>query len=301
MRTVYGAALAATMILSTVACSSPGRVAAWEKDGMAGGAKTSTSAASNAAHDAALALFAQRDDQAKLEASIQAWEKLVETNPNHAEALTMLSRANYFLADGFLALQEGQTDREMKTYEKGADYGERALLVLEPAFGEAMRAEKKFEDAIKGISKKGMPAAYWYAVNLGRFASKQGLSARLYYKDKLRATMERILELDPKFFYGAADRYFGAFFAILPGIAGKDLDASARHFAASLETAPEYLGTKVVKAQFLAVEHDDEDMYRELLQEVLAGEETENGDIAPENRAAKRTAKKMLDEADDKF
>lgn len=301
MRFMYGAAIAAATILSTVACSSPGRVAAWEKDGMAGGGTATSTSASNAGHDAALALFAQRDDQSKLEEAIAAWEKVVAEDPRHAEALTMLSRANYFLADGFLALQDGQTEREMKTYEKGADYGERALIVLEPDFEKAMRAEQKFEDAIKNISKKGMPAAYWYAVNLGRFASKQGLSARLYYKDKLRATMERILELDPKFFYGAADRYFGAFFAILPGIAGKDLEASARHFAASLETSPEYLGTKVVKAQFLAIELDDEEMYRGLLQETLAADETDNGDIAPENRAAKRTAKKMLDEADDKF
>ncbi len=301
MRTLYGAAIAAATILTSVACSSPGRVAAWEKDGMAADGTTTSTSAGAQMHDEALALFAQRDDKAKLEQAIAKWEQVVEKNPRHAEALTMLSRANYFLADGYLALESGQTEVEMKTYEKGADYGERALIVLEPKFEQAMRAEQKFETAIGGISKKGIPAAYWYAVNLGRFASKQGLSARLYYKDKLAATMQRILDLDEQFFYGAAHRYFGAFYSILPGIAGKDLTKSAMHFSKSLEIAPEYLGTKVVKAQFLAVELDDEDMYRALLQEVLAGEDTDNGDIAPENRAAKRTAKKMLDNADEIF
>lgn len=294
------AGIATLVLLSSAACSSPGRVAAWEKDGAGAQTATSTSAA-NAQHDKALALFAERDDQAKLEEAIALWEKVVEEQPRHGEALTMLARANYFLADGFLAIQGTDEDREMKIYERGADYGERALLVFEPEFEKAMRAEEKFEDAIARIGEAGIAPAYWYAVNLGRFATKQGLTVRLFYKDKLKATMARILEVDPRFFYGAADRYFGAFYAVLPGIAGKDLDASARHFSKSLELAPEYLGTKVVKAQFLAVELDDEDMYRAILQEVLAGDETENADIAPENRAAKRTAKKMLDEAEDKF
>lgn len=312
-------ALAMTIAACTsfsVACSSPGRTAAWEKAAVSGGGTTTSTAVTNELSEKAKGLWAQRDDKAKLQEAIGVWEELVQKDPKNAEALTMLARANYFLADGFLALEGTAEEVEMKTYEKGADYGERALLVLEPEFEKAMRAETKFEDAMcadadaalagKGcgkstIGKAGIPAAYWYAVNLGRFASKQGLSARLYYKDKLKATMARIYELDQNFYYGAADRYFGAFFSILPSIAGKDLDASGRHFAKSIELAPEYIPTKVVKAQFLAIELDDEDMYRKLLQEVLAGDETENGDIAPEIRAAKRTAKKMLDEAEDKF
>lgn len=286
----------------SVACSSPKRVAAWEKAPVdAPAAGTSTVTAGSPARDEALEAWKKRDDRQELTRAIAALERVVEQNAGDAEALTMLARAHYFLADGFLALEAGQEKQELAVYQKGVDYGERALLLLEPGFEEKMRGGAKFEDAIKGISEKGMPAAYWYAVNLGRFATKQGLSARLYYKDKLKATMERILELDPKFFYGAADRYFGAFFAILPSIAGKDLNKSAQHFDRSLELAPEYLSTRVVKAQFLAVERDDEQLYRSLLNEVLQAQDTDNEDIAPENRAAKRTAEKMLRDAKDIF
>lgn len=294
--------LTAIALSGLAACASAGRTAAWEKEGSAAPTTAQAAAADTSELTAeAEALWAQRDDKAKLEMAIAKWEEALAAAPEDAEVLTRLARAHYFLADGFLALEEGVQETEFEVYKKGVDYGERALIALEPGFGADMRAGKSFEEAISKISEDGMRAAYWYSTNLGRFASKQGLGERLYYKDKLKTAMERILELDPKFYYGAADRYFGAFYSILPGIAGRDTDRSARHFESSLEIAPEYLGTRVVKAQFLSTAIDDEDMYREELEKVLAMPDTDNPDIAPENRAAKRTATKMLAEIDERF
>jgi hypothetical protein len=248
------------------------------------------------------ALWQKRDNRADLEKAIAVWEEIVKSDPNQAEAYVRLSRAYYFLADGHLALDPNtKEEEELAVYTKGVNAGEQALLRMEPDFEATMRAGGEFEDAIGKISVKGVPPAYWYCVNLGRFATKKGLSTRLYYKDKLKAAMEKIQSLDPKYFYGAADRYLGSFYSVLPSIAGKDLDKSKVHFDAALAAAPEYLTTRVVKAEFLAVELDDETMYRSLLDEVLKGQETDNPDIAPENRAAKRRAQKMLNNIGDVF
>lgn len=295
MRTISYLGLTLLGAFGLAACASAGRTAAWEKqDGAAVGTRTSSSAATGLMSEAE-GHWAKRDDKAELQQAIHAWEKVVAEDAKNAQALVWLSRAHYFLADGFLAVEGAPQAEEFEAYQKGVDYGERALLILDPGFEQQMRAEAKFEDAIKGIGGDALPAAYWYAVNLGRFASKQGLSQRLFYKDKLKATMERIMELDRGYFHGAADRYFGAFYAILPSIAGKDLDKSAEHFTRSLELAPGYLGTKVVQAQFLAVERDDEDLYRSLLDEVIKGDADAVPEVGPENRAAQRTAQKMLD------
>jgi hypothetical protein len=215
--------------------------------------------------------------------------------------MVKLARAHYFLVDAHLAVEDAAEDVQKATYQKGVDYGEKALLILDPEFAKSMRAGGDFQDAIKNIGKEAMPAAYWYCTNLGRFAVLSGLSARLFYKDRIAAAMGRIRELDQMFFYAAADRYFGAFYAALPSIAGKDLPKSGKHFEEALKLAPEYLPTRVVKAQFLAVELDDEAMYKQLLNDVLAGADTDNPDIAPENRGAKRVAQKMLGKAEEIF
>jgi hypothetical protein len=282
------------------ACGSAGREAAWEKE-QAQGTSTSTVTRSSRMAEAE-ELWAKRDNRADLEKAIAVWEEIVKAEPGNAEAYVWLSRANYFLADGHLALDPNtKEDDELAVYTKGVNYGEQALLRMEPDFEATMRAGGEFEDAIRKISVKGVPPAYWYCANLGRFATKKGLSTRLYYKDKLKAAMETIQKLDPKYFYGAADRYLGGYYSVLPSIAGKDLDKSKAHFEASLQQAPEYLTTKVLQAEFLAVELDDETMYRRLLDEVLKGDDSANADIAPENRAAKRRAQKMLSNIDEVF
>jgi len=198
---------------------------------------------------------------------------------------------------------DGSADKDARKalYQKGVDYGEKALLLVDPNFGKAMAAGGAFIGEIGKISKAGIPAAYWYCTNLGRFAVESGVTVKLFYKDRVAAAMKRIHELDSSFFYTAADRYFCAYYAALPGIAGKDLDRSAKHCKVALEGSPAYLSNHITKAQFLAAELDDEDMYKKLLEQVLSAADGEDPNMAPENRGAKRAAKKMLADIDEVF
>lgn len=287
--------------LST-ACASAGREAAWEKGDTIPATGTSTSGAA-ALIEAANAAWAQRDDKAQLLVAIEKWEAAAKADPKNAEPQVWLSRAYYFLVDGHLNNEEPADleQQRLELHQKAVDWGERALILLDPKFEETMRAGGEFEKAIALIEKPAVPAAYWYCTNLSRFANAKGLSARLFYKDRVKAAMTRIKEIDPAFFYAGPDRYFGAFYAALPSIAGKDLKKSEEAFKAAQGLAAEYLPTKVVQAEFLAKELDDREMYERVLNEVLAGGDTDNPDIGPENRAAKRAAQRMLKLADDIF
>lgn len=289
------------LVLTSFACASAGRQAAWEKQGGAQGTQTSTMAGAAALQQAEEA-WNGRDDRAKLEQAIEAWEKAIGERPNDAETMVKLARAYYFLVDGHVALEKGDVnDQKLTLHQKGVDWGEKALLIVDPKFGEKMRGGAEFEDAIKEINKEAIPAAYWYCTNLSRFALAKGLSARLFYKDRVAAAMSRIMELDRPFFHAAADRFFGAYYSALPGIAGKDTVKSAEHFEKAIGMAPHYLPNKLLKADFLAVELDDEEMYRKLLKEVLDGADGDDPDYAPENRAAKRHAQRLMETVGDRF
>lgn len=284
-----------------VACASAGREAAWEKAPAAPAAGTTTSSASPELARAEEAWRA-RDDKAKVLEAIAAWEAVAAKEPTNVAVMTKLSRAYYFLVDGHIGLEEGDvTEQKLDNHQKGADWGEKALLVVDPKFGEKMRAGIAFEKAIGEIEAPAIPAAYWYCANLGRFAIAKGLSARLFYKDRVAAAMRRIGDLDPKFFHAASDRYFGAFYSVLPSIAGRDLDKSKQHFDKAVAAAPEYLANKVVQADTLAIALDDQALYTKLLNEVIAAADGEDPDYAPENRAAKRQAKRFLTMTGDRF
>jgi len=110
---------------------------------------------------------------------------------------------------------------------------------------------------------------YWYASALGKWAKKKGFAVLLGQKDNVKATMDRALELAPDYFYGGPHRYFGAYYAIAPSFAGGDLEKSKVHFKKSLEIEPNYVGTKVLWAEELAVKQQDEETFDRLINEVL--------------------------------
>lgn len=304
-------ALALLIASTTTGCASAGRSAAWERppEEVERPAPAATSQPGEV--DALLAMAEQkwrkRDDKAAVLEAIRLWENVVEREPKHTPALTRLSRAYYFLVDAHLNNEEPLPpdieEQRLELHQKGADAGELALVYLEPEFERTMRESGDFVEAMGKIRPDSVESAYWYCTNLGRFSIAKGLAAKLFYKDRISGAMHRIRELDAPFFYGAADRYLGAFYAALPGIAGKDLDRSEQHFRAAQALGPRYLGNYLIEAEFLAVERGERERYVELLQRVLAAPVGEDPDMAPENAAAKRTAQRLLapQEIDDRF
>lgn len=244
------------------------------------------------------ALWEQRAEQAKLEEAIKAYEEVIAVDPNNLEVLTKLSRAYYLLADGYL--EGGDVERQLETYNKGAQYGEMAMA-LDPEFKKRVESGAKIEDAISVLDNKYIGAIYWSASNLGKWAKKKGFLTLLKYKDKARKMVQKVLEMDEKYFYGAPHRYFGAYYALAPAFAGGDLKKSEEHFNKSLEIAPDYIGTWVLKADTLDVKLQDKELYRKDLEKALEIPAESIPEILPEQNAEKRKARLFLDDIDSRF
>src|SRR5690606_20111809 len=231
--------------------------------------------------------------------AIRLWENVVSREPKHTVALTRLSRAYFFFVEAHLAAPSPSSpdvgQRRLELYQKGADAGELALVLLEPGFERTMREDGDFVEAMGAIRPESVEAAYWYCTNLTHFSLAKGLSTTLFYKDRILGAMHRIRELDARFFYGAADRNLGVLYAALPGVAGKDLEQSEQHFQAAQALGPRFLANYVLEAELLTVERGERDRYVELLERVLATPVGDDPNMAPENAAAKRTAQRLLD------
>jgi hypothetical protein len=288
--------LIAALALSFSACA--GRTAAWqEKDG--GGSTTGDAAAATTDAEAAKAAWAGRSEPAKVVEAIGHWEKVVAADPKNVEALVMLTRAHYYWADSFLRNDEA---KYLATMDKAVKWGEKALVAASPEFDAKMRNKGKFEDAIKVIGPEGVPAAYWYATSLGKWAKRKSFAVLLGQKDNIRATMTRVLELDPNFYHGGPHRYFGAFYSVAPPFAGGDLDKSKVHYDESLKIAPYFPGTKVLMAENYSIKKDDEDLFVKLLEEVKAQPIEEcPEEVRPECMVEKQKAEEMLAAKDEYF
>lgn len=240
-----------------------------------------------------------RADRAQLEKALQKWEEAAALAPS-AELYVKLSRGHYLLGDGFHAVEDNAEMRD-KEYEIGLAWAERAVKLAAPEYVQAVEGGAKHKDAIRKAPKEAVPAMYWWATNLGKWAASKGFATRLKYKDDIKATMEHVKALDEGYFYAAPWRYFGAFEAVTAGLAGGDLKKSEENFAKAVALAPNYLGTKVLWAEFLATKTQDKATYEKLLKEVLAADPAVDPEIEPENRIEQKKAQKLLAKIDDAF
>lgn len=247
------------------------------------------------------ALWAERLDKAKLQQAIAKWEEAATLHLD-ADLAVKLSRGHYLLADGHYALENDVENRDAH-YTKGLDWAEKAIQLTAPEFVAEMKAGGKHREAIKKAPKEAVPGMYWYATNMGKWATSKGFATVLRYKDDIAATMNHVLDLDPGYFYGAPYRYFGAYEARTAGIAGGSLEKSEQHFKKSLELAPAYLATKVLWAEFLCPKQGAEGKAtaQRLLQEVIDADPNAIEEIAPENVIEQRKAQALLARIDELF
>jgi tetratricopeptide (TPR) repeat protein len=244
--------------------------------------------------------WAKRGDKAELQKAIDIWSKAAEDDPNDVTSLGWLARGHYLMTYGHLA-KEDDRDLMLTGYKAAADFAMQGIRASSPEFIVCVEAGDPVDDCVKIVPKEGHMSLYWYAVSISRYAATDSFPTLLFYKNQVFSVMQRCLELDEDFFFGAAHRYFGAFYAKAPDWAGGDLNKSKEHFDKAIEMAPNYFGTRILMAQLYTTKVEDEDLFQELLQYVIDGDPNALPAVAPENTIDQDVAKQLLEEMEDIF
>lgn len=247
--------------------------------------------------------FAQRAEQAQAEAAIAAWSEALKVAPSRHDIRVKLARAHYYLADSVLWIQyniegkEAVGEQMANHYKAAANEAELALGQKYPGFRSKYCARQPFNTALEQLDKDAVPAMYWYAASLSRYALMTSLVEVLNQSERIKAMMDLIQRLDPSYWYYASDRYLGGFYTKIPFPSG-DLPRSSKHFDKSVQNAPNYLATKVIYAEMNATKAGDRALFQRLLEEVLAFDLDSAPEIKPENAAEQKKAKFYLDDID---
>ena len=240
--------------------------------------------------------WAKRQDPAMLRAALALYKQVIAADPKRRAALSRLSRGYYLLAYGHLT-----ADVEiLAAYDEGARWGER-ILGLRPEFRQRIAAGTRDYEALDVATKEDVPGIYWSYGNLGKWSVKQGFTTVLKNKSKLKAFITRVAALDENYYHGAGHRGLAAFYSKAPSFAGGDLKKAKHHFDRSLALAPNYFGTKVLMARYYAVKKQDKELFKKLLDEVIAGDPKSLPDVLPMQLIEQRKAKELLAQIDDKF
>jgi tetratricopeptide (TPR) repeat protein len=258
-------------------------------------ASSDTSAASGLLADASARWEARSDDAAMAE-SLALYEKVLAADPSNREALQMLTRGWYFYGDAYTT----DVDVQLERWSKAITYGTKCLA-LNGDIAEAIKAGEKEKDAIAAATVDDVPCIYWTASALGKWGKAQSLSTTLKHLPTVKAYISKVEDLDPTYWYYGPARYWGAYYAALPSFAGRDLDASVKNLEVSMNGAPTYLGTKVLRSEFTAVTAQDPNAFLTYLYEALQSDPYATPEITPENLKEQAKARRLLEQRSELF
>ena len=231
----------------------------------------------------------QRGDKASLLESLSLYEQVIAGDPTNRDAAFHLVRGWYFMGDA----HESETEAKLAAWDKAITFGDMCLNI-NTAFKETLEKSGNKSEAIKLATSEDVPCIYWTSASLGKWAKTNGILQSLKHKSTFVGFMEQVEALQADYFYGAPYRYWGAYFAVLPGFAGRDLDKSKVNFDKSIGIAPDYLGTYLLLADNWARNSQNVEEFDQAVQYVLASDpEALPEDLLPENRAELVKAQKL--------
>lgn len=143
------------------------------------------------------ALWAGREDPARANEAVTAFESLLKETPKDYETLLRLSRLHYWIGQNLETARERESDA-IAHYGKGRDYGRRAAEAA-----------------------PDRPGGYFFeAASLGRENNLKGKFKSLLGIGKVEELNRKAESIQPDYFYQGPDRFFCAYYTRLPGLLG---------------------------------------------------------------------------------
>jgi tetratricopeptide (TPR) repeat protein len=157
------------------------------------------------------ALYAERADLAKAKEGLAKLEEALAAKEDAFSAYWRMARLSYWIGD-----HTPTNDAKKEIFSKGIDYAKKAIEL--------------------GPDKPD--GHFWLGVNYGVYGEARGKLKSLFLVKPIKEEMRRVLEIDPAYDHGGADRVLGRVFHEVPGIAGGSEKKSLEHLLKALEYGP---------------------------------------------------------------
>jgi hypothetical protein len=219
--------------------------------------------------------------------NLKLLEALVKADPDNEQLL--LFEAEGYNAYALAFAEDDSADRARVFYLRGKDFGMRILSHDDKFVSSLDKDEESFREAVRGLSKKDVPAVFWTAINWGSYINLTRTSmAALADLPRVNVMMEFVRAHDSTYYYGGADLFLGAMEGSMPpGLGGRPEKAKAFFERALAINKGRFLMTYVFYAKTYAVQTQDQPLFESLLQKV----DTTSLEILPEARLANAVAK----------
>lgn len=224
---------------------------------------------------------------------------MINDNPDD---VTLLS-AGAKLYGAYASVFVEDPKRSLSMTEKALDYSSRAMCQkLKSVCTQRNEPFDQFEKSLAAVREDDLQLVYDFAVNwAGWIRARSDDWNAIGSLPKVKASLERVVALDPEFDQGGAQLYLGVMGTLLPPAMGGKPDLAKAHFEQALRiTGGKNLIAKVLYAEHYARLVFDRKLHDRLLNEVLNAETRVPG-YTLMNTIAKEQATKLLASGKDYF
>ncbi len=224
---------------------------------------------------------------------------MIDENPDD---ITLLS-AGARLYGAYSSVFVTDPKRSLIMTEKALRYSTRAMCQkLRTLCAQRNKPFEKYEKALATVDHDSLELVYTFTVSwAGWIRARSDDWNAIGNLPKVKASLERVVALDPAHDKGGAQLYLGVMATLLPPALGGKPKLAKAHFENALKISQEKnLMAKVLYAEHYARLVFDQALHDRLLKEVLAAEAKSPG-YTLSNTIAKEQAHKLLASSQDYF
>ena len=225
-------------------------------------------------------------------------EGLIQKYPENQNLLL----AGAQVCGSYAALLE-EKDRAVPLYAKSRQYALRALDLQPQLQGFQGAPLDVFQEKLTDTGKNDVPLLFGAGAAWGGWIANTTDSVEAMAElPWVEALMERVLQLDPAYYYGGPHLFKAILLSARPEQFGGNLKKAQEHFLEARRIGQgKFLMTEVYYAQNYARQRMDRGLYEETLKKVLATPPDLEPDLTLVNTLARRKAGQLLEQIDEFF
>jgi hypothetical protein len=195
-----------------------------------------------------------------------------------------------------LFVEEEDPERASSLYLRARMYGLRAIGLEEPT-------HKAVQGRLKTIGRDELEPLFWVAMSWNGWINLNlDKPAALGELSTAQACLDRVMEIDPDYFFGAPYLMSGSVLAALPTLLGGDEARAKDYFSRAMAASDgAFFLTPYYYARYYAVRVQDKALFLDLIRKVEEGRPDRLKEVCLINAAIRQKMKGLKAMADDLF
>lgn len=233
--------------------------------------------------------------RAAMPANLKLMEGMLLEDPKNIDLLLFAAQGFYGYSYGFIETEDPA--RAGALYRRCYDYARRTFSLRGFNIDPEIASADDLQAAVAKAGKGDVPAIFWTATCLGKWADmNRDNLAGVAGLSNVAILMQRIIELDDTYYYGAAHMFFGVYYGGLSPMFGGDYALSEQHFQRANEiNHDKLLLVDLLHAEFLDRQQLNQAGFHQRLTGILEAPEDLYPQMALVNAISKHKAALLLE------